>query len=262
MPTAAGRRQALGISGSRRYSKESHPFGKVAFGKVVVPPSVAPAEIEVIVSAPFMENTWIVRRRDRNDCLVVDPGFQPEQIVRWLQSNDITPAAILLTHGHADHIAGNSALRRQWPGVPILIGAGDAPMLTDPRANLSALGGVSVTSPAADRLLAEGDRVEAAGFELEVLELPGHSPGHIVYVLRSESPFIVMGGDVLFQGSIGRGDFPGGSHELLVDGIRRKLFALPDDTIVYPGHGDPTTIGAERRTNPYCGENAGLFEIG
>jgi glyoxylase-like metal-dependent hydrolase (beta-lactamase superfamily II) len=132
-------------------------------------------------------------------------------------------------------------------------------MLTDSRANLSAMGGVAVTSPPADRLLAEGDRVLEAGFELDVLDVPGHSPGHIVYLLRTESPFVLLGGDVLFQGSIGRCDLPGGSQDLLVAGIRTKLFVLPDDTIVYPGHGPTTTIGEERRTNPYCGESTSAF---
>lgn len=174
-----------------------------------------------------------------------------------LQKKGITPAAILLTHGHLDHIEGNAALRRQWPELPILIGVRDAPMLTDPVLNLSAKSGRPVTSPPADRLLAEPDRVEAAGFELEVFDIPGHSPGHIVYLLRSESPYLVLGGDVLFQGSIGRCDLPGGDQNLLISGIRKKLFSLPENTIVYPGHGDPTTVGEEQRTNPFCGDGAG-----
>jgi hydroxyacylglutathione hydrolase len=217
---------------------------------------LVPLRIEVIVSAPFMENSLIVSRPGRSDCLVVDPGFQPQQIIDSLRRDELTPAAILLTHGHVDHIAGNAALRGEWPDVPILIGARDAPALADPRANLSGLGGAAVTSPPADRLLAEGDKVEQAGIELDVLDLPGHSPGHVVYLVQSESPFVVFGGDVLFQGSIGRCDFPGGSQEQLVGGIRRKLFSLPDDTVIYPGHGDPTTVGEEKRTNPYCGEHA------
>jgi len=233
----------------------------VQFGKSHLERPRVSLSIEVIVSPPFMENTLIVFRPDRNDCLVVDPGFQPQQIIDSLRRANLTPAALLLTHGHVDHIAGNAALRREWPDVPILIGARDAPCLADPRANLSGLGGVAVTSPPADRLLAEPDKVDAAGIELDVLDLPGHSPGHVVYLVRNESPLIVLGGDVLFQGSIGRCDFPAGDQQQLVDGIRTKLFSLPDDTIIYPGHGETTTVGHEKRTNPFCGERAGLFEI-
>ena len=216
----------------------------------------SPLEIVVLVSPPYMENMLIVRRPDRDDCLLVDPGSRSHEVVGMLHKKGVTPAAILLTHGHVDHIEGNWALRRQWPDLPIFIGARDAPLLTDPVLNLSAKSGKPVMSPPADRLLAEPDRVEAAGLELDVLDIPGHSPGHIVYVLRSESPFLVLGGDVLFQGSIGRCDLPGGDQELLVSGIRKKLFSLPENTIVHPGHGDPTTVGEEKRTNPFCGDRA------
>ena len=126
-------------------------------------------------------------------------------------------------------------------------------MLVDAEANLSAPFGLPVVSPAADRLVAEGDRLEPAGIPLEVFEIPGHSPGHIVFVHRAR-PAIVFGGDVLFRGSVGRTDFPGGSSERLFDGIRAKLFTLPDDTVVYPGHGPVTTTGHEKRTNPFVGD--------
>jgi glyoxylase-like metal-dependent hydrolase (beta-lactamase superfamily II) len=209
-------------------------------------------EIDAVVSPPFMENTWILRRAGRSECLVIDPGFTPQEVTGLMEDRGLEPVAILVTHGHVDHIAGNAALRRRWPDLPILIGAIDAPMLTDPRANLSTRGGAAVTSPPADRLLAEPEQVEMAGFVLDVLDIPGHSPGHIVYVLRTESPILVFGGDVLFQGSIGRCDLPGGSQRLLVAGIRQKLFSLPDETIVYPGHGGFTTVGEEKRSNPFC----------
>ena len=218
-------------------------------------------QINVIVSPPFMENTWILRREGDRRCVIVDPGFTPRQVVQFLERHDLTPDLILLTHGHADHIAGNQALKTEWPDLPIVIGAGDAPMLNDPIANLSGLGGVKVTSPPADQLLKEGDVVDAAGMSFEVFDLPGHSPGHVVYLLRGDLPLIVIGGDVLFEGSIGRCDFPGGDQDLLIDGIRTKLFCLPDETQVFPGHGDPTTIGEERLHNPFCGEKAGLFSL-
>lgn len=210
--------------------------------------------IDVVVSPPFMENTYIVRPEGHRECVLVDPGFGPAQLIAELEELQLTPALILLTHGHVDHIAGNAGLKKKWPDLPIVIGVNDAPMLTDAKLNLSGLGGIPVVSPPADRLVKEGDTVEAVGMAFHVLDIPGHSPGHVVYVVNDESPVQVLGGDVLFQGSIGRTDFPGGDAQLLITGIRKKLFTLPDDTVVYPGHGDPTTTGEERRTNPFCGE--------
>jgi glyoxylase-like metal-dependent hydrolase (beta-lactamase superfamily II) len=211
------------------------------------------AVIDVLVSPPFMENTYIVRQEGREECVLVDPGFGPWQLIQKVHGLKLKPVLVLLTHGHADHIAGNAGVLAEWPGIPLVIGEEDALMLGDPIANLSGLGGVRVVSPPADRLVKEGDVVSAAGMDFAVLDIPGHSPGHVVYVLHSESPVVVLGGDVLFQGSVGRTDFPGGDFDLLIDGIRRKLFTLPGDTLVYPGHGDPTTVEDERITNPFCG---------
>jgi glyoxylase-like metal-dependent hydrolase (beta-lactamase superfamily II) len=111
-----------------------------------------------------------------------------------------------------------------------------------------------LVSPPADQTVREGEVYSAAGFDLEVIETPGHSAGHVVFLWRGGGPFRVFGGDVLFQGSIGRTDLFDGNHDLLLRVIREKLFTLPDDTIVFPGHGRPTTIGEEKRTNPFVGE--------
>ena len=206
-----------------------------------------------IVSAPFEENTYLAYFDGRADCLVIDPGLEPHKIIRELARLKLVPAAILLTHGHSDHIGGNAALKSEWPNCPIVIGRGDEPKLSDPQQNLSAPFGFEITSPPADRLITEGDALELAGFELSVREIPGHSSGHVVFIYGASKPQIVFGGDVLFSGSVGRTDFPDGDFDLLARGIHEKLFTLPDDTVVYPGHGPPTTVGIEKRTNPFVG---------
>jgi hydroxyacylglutathione hydrolase len=211
--------------------------------------------IHAIVSRPFDENSYVVGRMGRSDVLVVDPGFEPNLILDYLRHERLTVAAIVNTHGHVDHIAGNAALNREYPDAPIIIGQGDAVMLTDADLNMSAPFGLPITSPPADRLVTEGERLELSGLEFEIYEIPGHSPGHVVFLLRGQ-PFVVIGGDVLFRGSVGRTDFPGGSFDRLRAGIHAKLWPLPDDTLVYPGHGPTTTIGAEKRSNPFVGGGA------
>ena len=215
----------------------------------------SPTELKLtsILSHPFEENTFIAHLEGREDCLVFDPGLEPDKILAHLDEYGLTPAAILNTHGHSDHIGGNEALKDRWPDCPLVIGKGDAPKLTDPELNLSAGYGVALTSPAADVLLGDGETYEAAGIEMDIAEIPGHSIGHIVFIYRGASPIVVFGGDVLFAGSIGRTDFPDGNFEDLRDGIHAKLFTLPDDTIVLPGHGPPTTIGREKQSNPFVG---------
>jgi len=220
---------------------------------------VPKSELQIgrVVSPPFDENTYIAHLTGRNDCIVFDPGFEPQAIIGYLEDHSLTPGALVCTHGHGDHIAGNEALKQRWPACPLVIGGGDAEKLTNPELNFSASFGITLISPPADRLLREGDTFSAAGLELDVLEAPGHSIGHIVLVCRQVEPWRVFGGDVLFAGSVGRTDLPDGSFDDLRDAIQRKLFTLPDDTIVYPGHGRETTIGREKRTNPFVGAPAG-----
>lgn len=206
-------------------------------------------QIASIVSMPFAENTYIAWREGRTDCVVIDPGLEPGKILRYLDEASLTPAALLLTHGHADHIGGNAALKQRWPDCPLVIGDLDEPKLQDARLNLSAGFGVEVLSPPADLLVKEGDTYEAAGLEFLIREIPGHSIGHVVFICRGEP--LVFDGDVLMAGGVGRTDFPDGSFETLADGIRAKLYTLPDDTQIYPGHGPPTTVGREKHGNPF-----------
>jgi glyoxylase-like metal-dependent hydrolase (beta-lactamase superfamily II) len=210
----------------------------------------AALHIRTLVSMPFEENTYVVWRPGSSECVVIDPGLQPELIEECLREEGLTLRAILNTHGHADHIAGNEAMKQLAPDAPLIIGEGDARMLTDPDANLSAGFGFAVLSPPADCTVKEGDVIETAGLAFRVMDIPGHSPGHVVFV-HEGTPVQVFGGDVLFRGSIGRYDFPGSDGPLLLSGIRHKLYSLPADTIVYPGHGPLTTIGHEKATNPF-----------
>ena len=207
-------------------------------------------QIHTIVSMPFEENTYILWLPGRTDAVVIDPGLEPDLILDFLREQGLTVAAILNTHGHADHIAGNAPMKAAFPDAPLIAGKNEAKLLSDAHANMSAGFGFPIVSPPADRLVSEGDVVEAAGLRLEVLDLPGHSPGHVVFLVRGQ-PCLVFGGDVLFRGSVGRTDFPGGSMELLTSGIIGKLYSLPPDTVVYPGHGPATTVGHEMRTNPF-----------
>ena len=208
-------------------------------------------QIHTIVSDPFAENSYLLWMDGRDDAVVVDPGFEPDLILAFLAERGLKLVAILNTHGHVDHIAGNAEMKRAFPEAPILVGTNDASFLTDAVVNMSAAFGMPVVSPPADRLLNEGDRIDFAGVVMDVFDVPGHSPGHIVYVIRETKPTTVIGGDVLFRGSVGRTDFPGGSFEQLKSDIERVLWPLPPATVVYPGHGPVTTVGHEKATNPY-----------
>ena len=207
--------------------------------------------IETLVLGDFQTNCFCVRQNDEvSECLIIDPGMGAEVLVQMLKEKGYTPVEILLTHGHADHIGGVESLRQHWPGVRVSIHKDDAGMLTNPADNLSLMAGVMVQARPAEVLLNSEDiYYEAAGLRFKVLHTPGHTPGGICLYASDED--ILFAGDTLFAGSVGRSDFPGGDHRVLIDMIRQKLLILPGKTMVYTGHGPATTIGDEKESNPF-----------
>lgn len=207
--------------------------------------------IDTLVLGDYQTNSYVVRTDEKStDCLVIDPGLNPEPLIRLLKNSRLNPTDIVLTHGHVDHIGGVETVRQHWPAVRVAVHQADAGMLTSPADNLSVMSGEMVqTRPAEVLLTAKTPYYTAAGLRFQVLHTPGHTPGGIC--LYSASDVLVFAGDTLFQGSVGRSDFPGGSHTTLIESIRHHLMTLPEQTRVYCGHGPTTTIADEKRYNPY-----------
>ena len=198
----------------------------------------------------FETNCYILRNSDdEKQCLIIDPGFSPEPLVDMLQQESILPQRILLTHGHCDHIAGIELLKNTFGKIPVGISDIDASMLSNCRQNLSWMTGKMLRLDPPEEKFQPNDIVEWNQIKLKVLPCPGHTPGGISFYCAEDS--VVFTGDALFAGSIGRHDFPGGNLQNLLRAIREQLLNLPDDTIVYPGHGEKTSIAAEKRSNPF-----------
>jgi glyoxylase-like metal-dependent hydrolase (beta-lactamase superfamily II) len=199
-----------------------------------------------VPNGAFLENTWIVVDESAGECAVIDPGEEAGLILHKVRDTGTRVTAIWLTHAHVDHVLGVGRVREET-GAPVFLHEADRRLYDAVPQQAAAFGVAAVAQPAPDRAWAHGDVARVGSLEFAVRHVPGHSPGHVALVGHG----VVFGGDVLFAGSIGRPDLPGGDLATLLDSIRRELLSLPDDTIVHSGHGPDTTIGAERRSNPF-----------
>ncbi len=208
--------------------------------------------VECLVLGLYETNCYVVCADQKcHDVVIIDTGLDMSGVAEHLQTHQLKPVAVVLTHGHADHIVGSAAIRANWSDVQVYIHRLDAEMLTDATINLSLMNGSAFVTEPADVVVEEGDTIEQAGLKLEVIQTPGHTPGGICLYAKDEN--LLFSGDTLFADGIGRTDFPGGSTEQLLCSIKEKLLTLPQETVVYPGHGPQTTIGRERQYNPFIG---------
>lgn len=201
---------------------------------------------------PFQENTYVLHDETKEG-IIVDPGcYEPdekEELLNYVRQKDIQIKSLINTHCHIDHVLGNYFVKKEF-NVQLYIHAIEEPFLRAVSTYAPNYGFYQYQETDPDKFLEEGDTVEVGNQKLKVLFVPGHSPGHIaLYHQESKS---LIAGDVLFYNSIGRTDLPGGNFDILIASIHQKLFTLPDDVTVYSGHGPKTTIGFEKKTNPFC----------
>ncbi len=194
----------------------------------------------------FAVNNYLIQSETSHNAILIDAGEAPQPILNKIQSLGLELVYLINTHGHGDHIAGNATIIRET-GAKLLIHPLDEPYLRDPTLNLSAFLGARLESPPADGFLEEGDEVTVDDIRLRVLHTPGHTPGHITLVGEN----LAFVGDVIFYEGIGRTDFPRSDHNQLLQTIRTKIYTLPDEMNLLPGHGPETTVAHEKRHNPF-----------
>lgn len=209
-------------------------------------------QIQSFTFNPFEENTYVVFDSSR-EAAIIDPGCfeksEQEELDRFIKKENLTVKLLLNTHCHIDHVLGNYYVKTKY-NVPFWMHANDLPVLRAVKSYAPNYGFPGYQEILPDRTLSEADTVKIGSIDLKVLFLPGHAPGHIGFYNDAER--ILIAGDVLFHRSIGRTDLPGGNMDTLLNSIHQKLFTLPDDVVVYPGHGPTTTIGEEKVSNPFC----------
>lgn len=204
--------------------------------------------LNTVVVTEFMTNCYIVGDDSTREAVVIDPGGEAEKILREVEKMGVTVTAVVNTHAHVDHIGALKDVKDAL-GVSVMLHPGELPVLKS-ASRMARLFGVTIDDPPEpDRLLKEGDEIAVGGMSLKVLETPGHSPGGISLVTSDGK--VCFAGDSLFAGSIGRTDLPGGDYKTLIESIKSKLIPLGDDVKVFTGHGPATTIGTERRYNPF-----------
>ena len=210
-------------------------------------------DVRCFTVGPVAENCYVARRDGAERGLIFDPGEETERILSAVETLGITVEAILITHCHFDHIGAVAPVARAT-GAPVYCPRIEAPVLADIMSYVPWPGFGPYESYEADETLAGGERLSLAGLEIEVLFTPGHSPGHLTYAISDEAALFC--GDVLFKGSVGRTDLPGGDWGTLLESIRGLVDGYPEETTLYPGHMGITTLGAERATNPFLAELA------
>ncbi|MEH6304759.1 MBL fold metallo-hydrolase [Olivibacter sp. CPCC 100613] len=200
---------------------------------------------------PFAENTYILYDETLN-CAIIDPGMYTEaeekRVLHFISSNNLNPTLLLNTHCHVDHVLGNRVIYEAFGLLPQFHEL-EASVLSDVQVRAPMFGLRYEQSPIPEHFLPTAGEVSFGNTVLALIFAPGHSPGHLCFYHQQEK--VLIGGDVLFKGSIGRTDLPGGNHQLLLRNIKEKLYNLPNDTVVYPGHGPETSIGEEKVNNPF-----------
>ncbi len=207
-------------------------------------------KIDCVVLGAYETNCYVLRSSQAaKDCLIIDAGLEADELTNFLKERQLNPVGVVLTHGHIDHIAGVAALRESYPDIKVYIHQLDAKMLTEAQSNLSVIAGGQFSTEPADFILEDESIIDEAGIKLQVMHTPGHTPGGICLYSKDEGA--VFTDDTLFAESIGRTDFPKGSMPELLKSIKDKLFSLPGETVVFPGHGPITTLGREKTHNRF-----------